>query len=52
MEEIVSTDILDKEIYEDARRKAEKILQNSKLQCKQVLQQVDDRLEKAKEERK
>ncbi|MBR5932533.1 MAG: hypothetical protein IK002_00950 [Treponema sp.] len=52
MEEIVSTDILDKEIYEDARRKAEKILQNSKLQCEQVLQQVDDRLEKAKEERK
>lgn len=52
MEEIRSTDILDKEIQEDARKKAEKILKDSDEQCQKILSQVDERLNDAKEERR
>ena len=52
MEEIRSTDILDKEIQEDARKKAEKILKDSDEQCQKILSQVEQRLEDAKEEKK
>lgn len=51
MEELRSTDILDKEIQDDARKKAEKILRNADSQCQQILAQVEQRLEEAKKEK-
>lgn len=51
MEELRSTDILDKEIQDDARKKAEKILKNADIQCQQILSDVDARLDAAKKER-
>jgi len=51
MEELRSTDILDKEIQDDARKKAEKILRNADTQCDQILAQVESRLEEAKKEK-
>lgn len=51
MEELRSTDILDKEIQDDARKKAEKILRNADTQCDNILAQVESRLEEAKKEK-
>lgn len=51
MEELRSTDILDKEIQDDARKKAEKILRNADSQCDQIMAQVESRLEEAKKEK-
>lgn len=51
MEELRSTDILDKEIQDDARKKAEKILRSADAQCDQIMAQVDARLEEAKKEK-
>ena len=51
MEELRSTDILDKEIQDDARKKAEKILKNADAQGQQILADVDTRLESAKKDR-
>lgn len=51
MEELKSTDVLDKEIQDDARKKAEKILRNADIQCEQILAQVDSRLEESKKEK-
>ena len=51
MEELRSAEILDKEIQDDARKKAEKILRNADSQCDQILAQVESRLEEAKKEK-
>lgn len=51
MEELRSTDILDKEIQDDARKKAEKILKNADAQGQQILADVETRLESAKKDR-
>ena len=50
MEELRSTDILDKEIQDDARKKAEKILKNADAQGQQILADVETRLESAKKD--
>lgn len=47
MEELRSTDILDKEIQNDARKKAESIIAAGKAEAEKVLAQVASRLEKA-----
>lgn len=51
MEELRSTDILDKEIQDDARKKAEKILKNADAQGQQILADVETRLEAARKDR-
>ena len=51
MEELRSAEILDKEIQDDARKKAEKILRNADTQCDQIMAQVESRLEEAKKEK-
>lgn len=51
MEELRSAEILDKEIQDDARKKAEKILRNADSQCDQIMSQVESRLEEAKKEK-
>lgn len=51
MEELRSAEILDKEIQDDARKKAEKILRNADSQCDQIMAQVESRLEEAKNEK-
>lgn len=50
MEELRSTEILDKEIRSDARKKAERILSKAEVDCQMILAEVDDRVEKAKKE--
>ncbi len=51
MEELRSTDILDKEIQEDARKKAERILSSAQEEVQKILNSVDDRLESVKREK-
>lgn len=51
MEELRSTEILDREIQEDARRKAEKILKTSEAECRQILDDVARRIERVRSER-
>ena len=51
MEELRSTEILDREIEADARKKAEKILARADEECKNILAGVDERVKKAKEEK-
>ncbi|MCR4821785.1 MAG: V-type proton ATPase subunit E [Treponema sp.] len=52
MEELRSTEILDKEIEADARKKAEKILARCEDECKSILAQVETRVneERSKKE--
>ena len=50
MEELRSTEILDKEIRSDARKKAERILSKADVDCQMILAEVDDRVEKSKKE--
>ncbi len=50
MEEFRSTEILDKEIQTDARKKAEKILAKADVDCALLLEEVSGRIEKAKKE--
>lgn len=52
MQELRSTEILDKEIQSDARKKAEKILAQADFDCKEILSSVDINIEKAKSEKK
>ena len=52
MQELRSTDILDKEIQSDARKKAEKILKKADSNCSEILASVDENIEKTKEEKK
>lgn len=51
MEELRSTEILDREIQDDARRKAEKILKASEAECRQILDDVNARLARVKAEK-
>lgn len=50
MEEFRSTEVLDKEIQADARKKAEKILAKADVDCALLLEEVSGRIEKAKKE--
>lgn len=52
MQELRSTEILDKEIQDDARKKAEKILKQADFDCEEILSSVDGNIEKAKSEKK
>ncbi|WP_428769880.1 hypothetical protein V1L52_11685 [Treponema sp. HNW] len=52
MEELRSTEILDKEILEDTRKKAERILVNSESECKKILADVQNRVESIRREKK
>lgn len=47
MEELRSTEILDKEIEADARKKAEKILKNADSECERILADVENRVKEA-----
>lgn len=51
MEELRSTEILDKEIHEDARKKAEKILSDADSECKKILEAVSNRIESVRKEK-
>ncbi len=52
MEELRSTEILDKEIEADARKKADKILANADDECQALLSAVDERVKQAADEKK
>lgn len=52
MEELRSTEILDKEIKEDARKKAERILKNADAEAQAVLSGVASKIETAQKEKK
>ncbi len=47
MNELRSTEILDKEIHDDAVKKAEKILQRADSECEKILASVDAGIQKA-----
>lgn len=51
MQELRSTDILDKEIQADARKKAERMLAKADLDCEKLIASVDSDIEKAKQEK-
>lgn len=51
MQELRSTEILDKEIQADARRKVENILKNAEEECSKLEKSVDERLATAKKEK-
>lgn len=51
MNELRSTEILDKEIHADAVKKAEKLLQKADAECQEILKSVDGQIEKASAER-
>ena len=51
MEELRSTEILDKEIHEDARKKAERILANADAECKKIMEGVASRIAAARKEK-
>lgn len=44
MEELRSTEILDKEIFDDANRKADRIYRNAKIECEKVLSNVSEKI--------
>ena len=52
MQELRSTDILDKEIQADARKKAERMLSKADRDCQQLLDSVDSDIEKAAADKK
>ena len=51
MQELRSTDILDKEILSESRKKAEKILKNADADCKELLDSLDSEIQKARAEK-
>lgn len=51
MQELRSTEILDKEIRAEAQRKADKILKNADTECEKILSSVDERVAEAKKEK-
>ena len=51
MEELRSTEILDKEIQEDARKKADKIVKNSQKEAQNIIDSVSGRIDTAKQEK-
>ena len=50
MEELRSTEILDKEIKADARKKAEKLLSKADVDCQYILSEVEKRIASARAE--
>ena len=52
MQELRSTDILDKEIQADARKKAERMLEKADRDCQQLLASVETDIEKAAQDKK
>ena len=52
MQELRSTDILDKEIQADARKKAERMLAKADADCEKLIASVDADIEKAGEEKR
>ncbi|MBQ0039414.1 MAG: hypothetical protein KBS64_03180 [Treponema sp.] len=50
MEELRSTDVLDREIRADSEKKAQKLLEKAKDNAKSLLDEVDNRIEKARED--
>ncbi len=52
MQELRSTDILDKEIQADARKKAERMLEKADRDCQQLLATVETDIEKAAQDKK
>ena len=52
MQELRSTDILDKEIQADARKKAERMLQKADRDCENLLGSLEADLQKSAEEKK
>lgn len=50
MEELRSTEILDKEIQTDARKKAERILAKADVDCQMILADVENRVAEAKKQ--
>ena len=51
MQELRSTDILDKEILSESRKKAEKILKSADADCKELLDSLDSEIQKARAEK-
>ncbi len=51
MQELRSTDVLDKEIQTEARRKADKILKKAKEDSAQIVSSVDQNIEKLRKEK-
>jgi V/A-type H+-transporting ATPase subunit E len=51
MEELRSTDVLDREIQDDARRKVEKVLKAGEVECDRIATDVALRLEKSRTEK-
>lgn len=52
MQELRSTDILDKEIQADARKKAERMLQKADRDCETLIASIETDLQKAADEKK
>lgn len=52
MEELRSTEILDREIYEDARKKAEKFLRAADVECGRLRDEADARIKAAELEKR
>ena len=52
MQELRSTDILDKEIQADARKKAERMLEKADSECEKLLASVEADIEKAADEKR
>lgn len=52
MQELRSTDILDKEIQADARKKAERMLQKADHDCQTILESVETDIQKAADEKR
>ena len=52
MEELRSTEILDKEIEADARKKAERLLSDADAECQKLLDAVSGRVKEAAEQKK
>ncbi len=52
MKEFRSTEILDKEIQEDARRKAEKLLKRADIDGQRIIDETEDRIKEVETEKK
>ena len=49
MEELRSTEVLDKEIRADARKKAEKILDKADVDCRYIIEEVAQKVKEAEQ---
>ncbi|MDD5930037.1 MAG: hypothetical protein PUC37_09590 [Spirochaetales bacterium] len=51
MQELRSTDILDKEIQADARKKADRILRQAEVDCEKIISSVSENIKKAEDDK-